>query len=224
MHQKPLALVVFLENVGHIHGLKLPQSAMDTIDFVTEEYAKLLLRFYGAYRRYQRVIILEDERAVGIELSAALLDASRDYQVDVLLLVHGHQGQLLGYKGKHWVGPETFGPLASAYRTDASLLDIRMVYGLNCYGASLAETWMSLGAKAVNGAVNVNWFPEPSLSVFLHNWLSGASFSDAVQLSNATANRWWGKVLRPDATGQAHAAILSSRQTVSGMHDITIHT
>ena len=52
MSQKPLALVVFLENVGHIAGLKLPQWLMDGIDFVTEEYAKILLHLYGAYRRY----------------------------------------------------------------------------------------------------------------------------------------------------------------------------
>ena len=63
--QKPLALVVFLENVGHIQGIPLPQWAQNVIDFVTEEYAKLLLRLYGAYRRYRRVIILEDREATG---------------------------------------------------------------------------------------------------------------------------------------------------------------
>ena len=47
---RPLALVVFLENVGHIHGINLPQWAMDIIDFASEEYAKVLLRLYGAHR------------------------------------------------------------------------------------------------------------------------------------------------------------------------------
>ena len=60
---KPIALMVFLENVGHIHGLPLPQWAMDVVDYVTEEYAKVLLRIYGAYRHYTKVIILEDEQA-----------------------------------------------------------------------------------------------------------------------------------------------------------------
>ena len=32
---KPLALVVFLENVGHIAGLNLPQWAMNTIEMLT---------------------------------------------------------------------------------------------------------------------------------------------------------------------------------------------
>ncbi|MFN8445658.1 MAG: hypothetical protein U0175_33010 [Caldilineaceae bacterium] len=222
MSHKPLALIVFLENVGHIHGLNLPQWAMDTVDYVTEEYAKLLLHLYGAYRRYDQVIILEDERAVGPELSKALLEASRTHQVDVLLLVHGHEGRLLGYKGKHWVGPETFDPLRAAYQADPNVLDVRMVYGLNCYGMTLAETWMALGAKAVNGAVGVNWFPEPSLSVFLRSWLQGHPYRAAVEHSNQMANKIWGTILRPNAAGEEHVAIRSSRQTVNGKQDITI--
>src|SRR5688500_14110141 len=86
---KPLALIVFLENVGHIQGIPLPPPVTQAIDFVTEEYAKLLLWLYGAYRRYDQVIILEDERATGPELVGALTEASREYTVDLLLLVHG---------------------------------------------------------------------------------------------------------------------------------------
>ena len=222
MSQKPLALVVFLENVGHIAGLKLPQWLMDGIDFVTEEYAKILLHLYGAYRRYDKVIILEDERATGPQLSKALLETSRTHRIDVLLLVHGHEGQLLGYKGKHWVGKETFGPLITAYRANPTVLDLRMVYGLNCFGATLAETWMAMGARAVNGAVGVNWFPEPSLSIFLRSWLSGHPYSLAVERSNRKANQVWSKILRPDSQGHPHVAIKSSRQTVQGSDDITI--
>jgi hypothetical protein len=219
---KPLALIVFLENVGHIHGLKLPRWVMESIDFLTEEYAKLLLHLYGAYRQYDQVVILEDERATGAQLSATLRQTSRTHRLDLLLLVHGHEGQLVGYKGKERVGAETFLPLLAAYRQDPSTLDLRMVYGLNCYGASLAQMWMALGATAVNGAVGVNWFPEPSLSVFLRNWLRGKPYSQAVQRSNRIANRLWGAVLRPDADGRPHPAVYSSRQTVTGIRDITI--
>lgn len=221
---KPLALVVFLENVGHIVGLKLPQWAMNLIDFVTEEYAKVLFRLYGVYRRYDRVIILEDDLATGPHLTTALTTASQSHQVDVLLLVHGHQGCLVGYKNQTRVGPETFGPLIQAYRQDPSLLDLRMVYGVNCFGITLAPVWLALGAQVANGAVGVNWFPEPSLSVFLWNWLHGTPYSQAVQKSNEAANRFWRKILRPDASGCDHPAVQSSRQTVSGWRDITIHT
>lgn len=222
LFHKPIALVVFLENVGHIAGLKLPQWVMDGIDFVTEEYAKLLLRLLGVYRRYDKVIILEDAAATGETLTRTLCETSPTHRVDVLLLVHGHTGQLVGYRGKQRVGAETFGPLCDACCRAPETLDLRMVYGLNCYGYSLTETWRTLGAKAVNGAVGINWMPEPSLSVFLFNWLRGKPYSEAVRRSNHVANRFWQRIWRPTADGTPHAFLLSSRQVVVGDDDITI--
>ena len=219
---KPAALVVFLENVGHVQGVPLPHWATQVIDFVTEEYAKLLLRLYGAYRRYNRVIILEDDLATGSHLVEALVSASRDHRVDLLLLVHGHPQALVGYRGKVSVGMETFEPLLAAYRADPTLLDLRMVFGLNCYGVSLAPTWLALGAQAVNGAVGVNWLPEPSLSVFLRNWLKGRPFSQAVQRSHEVALRWGRRVWRSRAGGQDHPYIAGSRQAIFGVRDVTI--
>jgi hypothetical protein len=224
LFRKPIALVVFLENVGHIAGMELPQWVMHLIDFVTEEYAKLLLRLLGVYRRYDKVVILEDAKANGETLARALLETSRTHQVDLLLLVHGHTGQLVGYRGKHRVGAETFGPLCEACRQTPATLDLRMVYGVNCYGYSLAETWRTLGAKVVNGAVGVNWMPEPSLSVFLFNWLRGKPYSEAVRRSNHTANRFWQRIWRPTAEGTPHSFLLSSRQVVVGAGDITINS
>ena len=114
-NSRPLALVVLLENVGHIQGMDLPQWAMNVVDFVSEEYAKTLLHLYGAHRRYDRVVILEDERATGPELADALLSASRTHRVDLLLLVHGHEGCLVGYRAKRMVGAEIFQRLRNAY-------------------------------------------------------------------------------------------------------------
>ena len=219
---KPLALVVFLENVGHVASLHLPQWVTATIDFLTEEYAKLLLRLYGAHNRYDRVIILEDARATGPQLTAALLDASRTHTVDVLLLVHGHTGLLVGHRGRHTVGAETFAPLLDRYAADPASLDLRMVYGLNCYGITLAPTWLALGAQVANGAVGVNWFPEPSLSVFLRRWLAGQPYSDAVVASNVTANRWWRRILRSSPAGSPHPWLVSSQQVVYGRRDVRI--
>ncbi|MCC6454886.1 MAG: hypothetical protein IT328_08095 [Caldilineaceae bacterium] len=220
--QKPLALVVFLENVGHIQGIPLPQPVTQAIDFVTEEYAKMLLRLYGAYRRYDQVIILEDEQATGPELVAALTEASREHTVDLLLLVHGRPGALVGCRAQVDVGPETFQPLLAAYRKDPSLVDLRMVFGLNCYGASLAPVWLELGASAVNGAVGVNWLPEPSLSIFLRNWLGGRSFSEAFDRSHRAALRWGQRLWPAAPDGSDHPKIAGSRQAIFGLRDVTI--
>ena len=96
---KGRALLVVLENVGYISGLDLPDWAMTVIDFVTEEYAKILLRLLGAHRRYDRVLILEDADVTNEKMAAALLDLSREHRVDQLLLVHGQKECLVGYQG-----------------------------------------------------------------------------------------------------------------------------
>ncbi len=170
---KPVALVVFLENVGHLHGVALPRWMMAAIDFVTEEYAKLALRWHGVHRHYQRVIILEDERANGSDLRAVLIAASRTHRVDVLILAHGLPGRVIGFRGEQQVGEETFAPLRSAFARQPDLLDLRMVWQMNCFGASLIALWRELGAQVVNGSIGVNWLPEPALSLFLRAWLDG---------------------------------------------------
>ena len=145
--RKPSALVVFLENVGHIHGIPLPQWMMNVIDYATEEYAKFLLRLLGAYRLYEAVIILEDEAATGPRLAETLIETSQTHQIDLLLLVHGQEGALIGYKARESVGKETFSRLRSIYHENHSALDLRMVFGLNCYGITLAPLWLELGAQ-----------------------------------------------------------------------------
>ncbi len=222
--RKPLGLVVLLENVGHIQGLALPDWAMQTIDFLTEEYAKLLLRLYGAYRRYDRVVILEDARATGPDLARALVETSRTHRVDLLLLVHGRPGALVGYRGKVDIGADTFAPLLADARRNPDGVDLRIVFGVNCYGASLAPVWLGLGAAAVNGAAGVNWLPEPSLSVFLRNWLAGRSFGEAAWRSQRAGLHWGTRVWRPDAAGRDHPNIAGSRQAIIGVHDVTIDT
>ena len=219
---KPLALIVFLENVGHIHGINLPQWAMTAIDWLTEEYAKLLLRLLGAFQRYHRVLILEDDAATAANLTGALVQLSATHTVDQLLLVHGQERCLIGYKGRELVDAAAFDRLLARYVEDSSLLDLRVVYGVNCYGASLASTWLALGAQAVNGALAVNWLPEPSLSLFLRKWLNGVPFSEAVG-SSAHRAQAIGKLLWQDrADGREHPNIAGSRQIVYGRRDVTI--
>lgn len=219
-----MALVVLLENVGHVVGLRLPPLVMAAIDYLTEEYAKILLHLYGAYRLYDVVVILEDEQATGPRLAETLLQLGPTHQTDLLLLVHGHEGKLVGYRGKELIGPETFLPLLKAYREDPHVLDLRMVFGLNCYGASLGRVWLDLGAAVANGTPGVNWLPEPSLSVFLRNWLGGKPYSTAVQRSNQRARSLARRVWRPRRGENEHPKVASSRQVVYGVRDIDIYS
>lgn len=222
-HAKPPALVVFLENVGYISGMTLPRWAMALIDWVSEEYTKLALRVHGVHRRYDRVVILEDEHANGPELAQALVRLSPTHRVDLLLLAHGLPGQVVGFCGREMVGPDTFNALRAVRAADPGALDLRVVWQMNCYGASLVPVWVELGADAVNGSVGVNWLPEPTLSLFLHAWLAGRPFSEAVARSHHRAHRAWRRVYRPRPGGHDHPRLASSRVYVAGRSDPDFH-
>lgn len=211
----PPALVVFLENLGHISGVRLPPWASRVVDFVAEEYVKLALRLHGVYLHYDRVLILEDVRATGPDLRAALIALSRAHRVDVMILAHGAPGQIIGHGGKP-IGMETFGPLLEEKRHNPELLRLRVVWQMNCYGVTLAETWRALGAIAVNGSSGVNWLPEPTLSLFLRQWLRGATFSEAVYTSATRAERAWKPIYRTRPGAPLHPRLADSRPVVVG--------
>lgn len=219
---KRSALLVILENVGYISGLDLPAWAMAAIDFATEEYAKAALRFHGAYRRYDRVVILEDAQVTNDQMADALWELSVAHRVDLLLLVHGQKESLVAYRGDSYIDGALFNRLLSAYQQNPATLDLGIVYGVNCYGASLAPIWLSLGADAVNGAVGVNWLPEPSISIFLSRWLNGATYSEAVESSFRWARRA-GKLLWPDrGAGREDPHLSGSRQIIYGRRDVRL--
>ena len=205
-------LIVFLENGGHVAGVDLPPWAARLLDWSTEEYGKLAVRLQ-ARRHYRQIVVLEDQAATAAALWQALL-AADDAIVDVLLLVHGQPGYACGC-ADHWVGADFFDGLRRLRAAGQARFRLRAVYQMNCYGELLAEEWLSLGAQAVNGAVGVNWLPEPSLSVFLANWLGGQTFGDSVERSYRVASRLLGLVWRPQLGGP-HEKIASSQMGVFG--------
>ncbi len=211
----PLALVVFLENLGNISGVTLPKWAPYVIDFVAEEYVKFMLRWHGVYRHYDRVVILEDARATGPDLRAALIGLSRTHRVDLMVLAHGLPGQIIGYKGLR-IGAETFEPLLEEHRRTPGTVRLRVVWQMNCYGASLTDYWRKLGASAVNGSGGVNWLPEPTLSLFLRKWLRGSPFSEAVFTSATRAERTWKPVYRSHRGAPLHPRLAGSRTIIVG--------
>jgi hypothetical protein len=216
-------LIVFLENGGRIGGIDLPHWASRALDRSSQAYARAAV-VIQARRHYDRIVVLEEEQATAAHLWDALLDAG-DATVDVLMLVHGQAGYACGH-GDSQVGADFFAGLRSLRAAGLAPFHLRAVYQMNCYGQSLAPEWLSIGAQAVNGAVGVNWLPEPSLSVFLRAWLGGQTFEQAVQRSYRVASRVLGLVWRPQASragmSQPHEKIVSSRMEVFGDGELRI--
>ncbi len=214
---RPATLLVFLENNGRAGGVNLPPWASQALDRFTQAYGRTAV-WLQARRHYDRIVVLEEEQATAAQLWQALLDAG-DAAVDVLMLVHGQVGYACGH-GDNRVGADFFAGLRTLRAAGLARFNLRAVYQMNCYGESLGPEWLSIGAQAVNGAVGVNWLPEPSLSVFLRNWLGGATFEQAVQRSNRAASRVLGLIWRPEpnraGVRQPHDKIASSRMVVFG--------
>ena len=204
-------LIVFIENAGRVAGVDLPRWASQLLDWSTEEYGKLAVRLQ-ARRHYSQIVFLEDEKATARHLLHALMDAD-DAVIDVLMLVHGQAGYACGC-GDHRVSADFFAALRQLQSAGLARFRLNAVYQMNCYGQTLGEEWLSIGAQAVNGAVGVNWLPEPSLSVFLHGWLGGRPFGESVERSNRAASRLLGQVWR--GQGSPHPKIASSQMLVFG--------
>ena len=117
-------------------------------------------------------------------------------------------------------GADFFAAIRQLQAAGLARFRLRAIYQMNCYGQTLGEEWLSIGAQAVNGAVGVNWLPEPSLSVFLNGWLGGRQFGDSVRRSNRVASRVLGLVWR--GRGEMHPKIASSQMVVFGNAGLTI--
>ena len=221
--ESPTILVVFLENGGRAGGVNLPRWASLALDRLSQGYARTAV-WLQAHRHYDRIVVLEEEQATAAQLWQALLDAG-DAAVDLLMLVHGQPGYACGH-GDDPVGADFFAGLRQVRAAGLAPFRLRAVYQMNCYGASLAQEWLSIGAQAVNGSAGVNWLPEPSLSVFMHGWLGGRPFEEAVERSYRAASRVLGLVWRPQPSragaAQSHDKIASSRMDVFGDRELRI--
>ncbi|MEA3337647.1 MAG: hypothetical protein U9R25_17255 [Chloroflexota bacterium] len=221
--QPEAILIVFLESGGRVEGVSLPPWASQLVDSATEAYARLAVRLQ-ARRHYDRIIVLQHQQATETNLWINLLDVGNAI-VDILMLVHGQTGYACGYANRE-VGADFFQGMRKLKKTGIAGFQLRAVYQMNCYGESLARDWLSLGAQAVNGSEGVNWLPEPSLSIFLLNWLGGEPFQLAVDRSYDVAQRTLSSVWRPKRNNsgqrQVHPKIASSRMHVLGDGDLTI--
>lgn len=119
--------------------------------------------------------------------------AKDGYIVDLFIFSHGWSGQFKASKGSHgstdFVTAEDIKNELQADKTGFTEMPIRMVWGTNCYGQSLGESWRSVGAKATAGARFVNFYPN-NYGPFIDDWNKGnVSFDRAVGDSDTNAVR-----------------------------------
>lgn len=144
------------------------------------------------------------------------------YYIDLYIFAHGWTGKF---------GPKndsnnqiTIADITASLSPDATgftKIPIRIVWGTNCYGQTLGETWRSVGAKTTAGAQFVNFYPN-GFSNFIDDWNKGnVNFDSAVVNADTNFIRTAAQVyIQADATATRNQwGGCPLFQTVLGNHD-----
>jgi hypothetical protein len=119
--------------------------------------------------------------------------ADDGYYVDLFIFSHGWEDKFKASSGSHgstdYVTADDLKNELAPAKTGFAQMPIRIVWGTNCYGQTLGETWRSVGAKTTAGARYVNFYPN-AFSPFIDDWNKGSvSFDEAVKNADTDAVR-----------------------------------
>lgn len=115
------------------------------------------------------------------------------HYIDLYICSHGWKNKFKASNGTNgsedYVTADDIVNGLSPAMTGLTQVPIRALWGTNCYGQTLGETWRSVGAKTTAGARYVNFYPN-SFGPFIDDWNSGnISFDHAVGNSQTDAVR-----------------------------------
>jgi hypothetical protein len=115
--------------------------------------------------------------------------AATDHYIDIFLFAHGSRGRISIPGSDNDITEEFLLEELSRDKTGRNQLPIRSVYQMNCYGQTLNQTWVDLGAKVVCGARFINFYPN-QFNAFAREWVKGdVPFFTALRESNTDSSR-----------------------------------
>lgn len=183
------ALIVLQENSGRVPlPVSVPGPLRDAIFAVIDGLAETfedIKTTLQAGNRYDVVHLLTDNLCSRSELLNTLAtETLKQRTIDLIVLGHGSNECLMMKKKPHLSGG-TRGNIRSlltdAKRDNINKLNLRTVYMCNCYGSTLNDDWIAMGAKASVGSKMNDYMPEPMTTFFIHNWLNGRNVQDAAK-------------------------------------------
>jgi len=183
--QKSAALALFSFDDGAVYTLV--QNAQVNLQHCIDGYDR-------------SVMLKEDFVSVGQSRPDSVLAPTREnfvsqirrlaadgYYTDIFVFTHGGPGTI--YLPGSNVDESYLRSELSREKTDRAELPIRMVYQMNCYGETLNQTWLDVGAKAVCGARFVN-YRSNQFNGFAREWEKGnVQFDAALRASNTDSSR-----------------------------------
>lgn len=128
--------------------------------------------------RYQRFINLSDTQCTRANLLTRLIQQSKDgFVTDLAILGHGNT-DTLSLHNEVLTGSPSFPTTRTDHirslLTQARLREnnpsfqfkLRLVHMCNCFGGTLNDDWLAIGAKVSVGAPLMDWMPEPMNTFF----------------------------------------------------------
>jgi hypothetical protein len=168
----------------------LVQNAQIAYGNCFEGYDKsvLLKRRYNGKRKPTRHLQNPSRVTFFSELKAL---AEEGYYIDIFIFSHGFKDNISLLENQEEILAEHI--IEELYDGGGAFakgkFPIRLVYGVNCYGASLRNDWLQVGAKAVVGARRVNFYPNQA-NKFISEWNRGnVNINTAYHASNTTSSR-----------------------------------
>ena len=185
------ALIVLQENSGQTPfdqdiPAAIRQQANAVVDALAETLEDTLARLQGV-GRYDVVHLLTDNSCSRAKLLDKLvLETQNQRKIDLIVLGHGDTDRLdlkvtPHLRGGNGANGNIRTLLPDAQARGVSSLNLRMVYMCNCYGSTLNDDWLAIGAKASVGSRQLDMMPEPMTSFFVHNWVTGQRVKDAAK-------------------------------------------
>lgn len=156
---RPLALVALIDN----HNRDPIKGALaDAVGRGTTAMANLR-------GHYKRLKWLTGRDATYANFFREVRKAANDgFVIDIFIECHGKPEVLVVQGGRNIRGKDI--------RKELFLRGgerIRLVYMMACYGSTLNDDWLAVGAKGVTGHLGVNAIPVFHLPVFLRRWVRG---------------------------------------------------
>lgn len=133
---------------------------------------------------YEKVVVLTDQQATFANFKQNVEGLNKaGYRIDILLDVHGCGDSSVLNNGPCTKNKLLFAkPLRGSddsYEITPAILEglnggqpmnLNAVYMTSCWGSRFNKSWMKLGAKAVNGSQELNYYVIASPLLFLHYW------------------------------------------------------
>ena len=183
------ALIVLQENSGVTPlDSSIPPVVRDQIraiiDRMAEKFEDIKISLQGS-GHYDVIHLLTDNHCTRTALLNALVDETQKGRtIDLIVLGHGTPEKLKLKRTPHLTGGES-GKIRSllpdAQRKGVDEIRLRLVYMCNCYGSTVNDDWLAMGAQVSVGARAIDWMPEPMTTYFVRYWLAGETAHEAAR-------------------------------------------